>query len=211
MEKLSFYEQVGIVTPGSVFLFGVIFCNSDLKAFFAKDAISVGGLGIFIILSYALGHLLAAIGNFIEKVYWKFNRGMPSNWVIGVSPKLLTPSQITKIETLISSRLGITLQPLSTLTEKDWFPIFRQIYTDVENNGKSNRADIFNGNYGLNRGLCSATLTLSIVFFIQSLNYWFVSFMLLEASLIYLYRMSRFGELYAREVYNQFLLLSPTL
>ncbi|MEY4767855.1 MAG: hypothetical protein RL637_494, partial [Pseudomonadota bacterium] len=145
--------------------------------------------------------------NFIEKAYWKLNHGMPSNWVIGSSPKLLTSSQITKIETLIPSRLGIILQPLSTLTEKDWFPIFRQIYSDVENNGKSNRADIFNGNYGLNRGLCSATLTLSIVFVIQSLNYWFVSFMLLEASLIYLYRMSRFGELYAREVYNQFLLL----
>lgn len=209
MEKLSFYEQVGIVTPGAVFLFGVIFYNPDLKAFFAKDAISVGGLGIFIILSYAIGHLLAAIGNFIEKSYWKINNGMPSNWIIGTSPKLLSSAQIGKIETLIASRLGIALQSLSTLTKEDWFPIFRQIYSDVEKNGKPNRADVFNGNYGLNRGLCSATVSLSIILLIQSLNYWLVSLLLLMASLIYLYRMRRFGELYAREVYNQFLLLPP--
>jgi hypothetical protein len=204
MEKLSFYEQVGIVTPGAVFLFGLLFYNPDMKALFAKDAISVGGLGVFIIISYAIGHLLAAIGNFIEKLYWHLNHGMPSNWIIGSTPKLLSLSQIAKVEALTATRLGLIVNPFSGLTAEEWFPIFRQIYSDVEKNGKSSRADIFNGNYGLNRGLCSATLTLAITIFIQSP---IVGLILIVASSIYLYRMHRFGVHYAREVYNQFLLL----
>jgi hypothetical protein len=75
MQKLSFYEQVGVVTPGTVFLFGLIFYVPELRGILAKDGISVGGLGVFVILSYAAGHLLAAFGNVIEKGYWRAKGG----------------------------------------------------------------------------------------------------------------------------------------
>jgi hypothetical protein len=61
MNKLSFYEQVGIVIPGSVFLFGLVFYVPALRDVLAKDGISIGGLGIFVIISYAVGHLVAAV------------------------------------------------------------------------------------------------------------------------------------------------------
>ncbi len=77
MNKLSFYDQAGIVTPGAVFLFGMMFYKPALRDVFAKDGVSVGGLGIFVIISYASGHLLAALGNVIEKLYWRSKGGVP--------------------------------------------------------------------------------------------------------------------------------------
>lgn len=207
MNKLSFYEQVGIVIPGAVFLFGLLFFLPEVKDVLARDGISVGGLGIFIIISYAIGHLLAALGNGIESLYWHLKGGMPSNWIVGPNPRLLSSAQIAKVETLTAVRFGLTVPHLAELTEKTWFPIFRQIYSDVERYGKPERGDAFNGNYGLNRGLCAAALALSLAIFIHVPTQWVVSLGFIVASLVYLYRMHRFGVHYAREIYNQFLLL----
>lgn len=207
MKKLSFYEQIGIVTPGAVFLFGMMFYIPELRDVFAKDGVSVGGLGIFVIISYAAGHLLAALGNVIENLYWQLRGGMPSNWIVGISPRLLSSAQVAKVEALVTARLGLTLSPIADLTASSWFPIFRQIYSDVEKHGKTGRGDTFNGNYGLNRGLCSASLALSLAIIIQAPAQWLVSLGLVGVSVVYLYRMHRFGVHYAREIYNQFLLL----
>jgi hypothetical protein len=207
MNKLTFYEQVGIVIPGAIFLFGLMFFIPALHNIFAKDGISIGGLGIFVILSYAVGQLVAALGNGIENVYWHFKGGMPSNWIIGPNPRLLSAGQIAKVEAQTASRLGVTVSPLSQVTAATWFPVFRQIYSDVERYGKLARGDTFNGLYGLNRGLCAAALGLAIAALVLAPNQWFVSLGLLGVSVAYLYRMQRFGVHYAREIYNQFLLL----
>lgn len=207
MHKLSFYEQLGIVTPGAVFLFALIFYVPDLRDILAKDGISVGGLGIFVILSYAAGHLLAALGNVIEKAYWKAKGGMPSDWIVGPKPALLSPVQIAKVQAKVPSRLGLALPPLSGLKRSEWFPVFRQIYSDVEKHGKPDRADAFNGTYGLNRGLCSASIAVAATILIRAPQQWPIALALLLIGGVYLYRMHRFGVHYAREIYSQFLLL----
>jgi hypothetical protein len=207
MQKLSFYDQVGIVTPGAVFLFGLMFYIPALSDVLAKNGVSLGGLGIFVIIAYAIGHLLAAVGNVIEKFYWYAQGGMPSNWVVGANPRLLAGAQLAKLEALIVSRLGLSLAPLRELNQEAWHPIFRQIYSAVERDGKRERADAFNGNYGLNRGLCAAALALAVAVLIQAPSQWAVALGLFATSLVYLYRAHRFGVHYAREVFNQFLLL----
>jgi hypothetical protein len=209
MNKISFYDQAGIITPGAVLLFGMMFYNPSLQNVLTKDGVSVGGLGIFIIISYASGHLLAALGNVIEKLYWQCKGGMPSNWIVGPKPRLLSSTQIAKVEALTEARLGLTIPHLAELTTSTWFPIFRQIYSDVEKHGKPGRGDTFNGIYGLNRGLCAAALALAVFILFQAPAEWIVSLGLLGVSLVYLYRMHRFGVHYAQEIYNQFLLLPP--
>jgi hypothetical protein len=209
VKNLSFYDQVGIVTPGAIFLFGMMFCFPELRDVFSKDGFSVGGLGIFVIISYAIGHLLAALGNFIENLYWRMKGGMPSDWIVGPKPRLLSSVQIIKVEALTAVRFGLVLSPFAELTRSTWFPIFRQIYSDVEKHGKTGRGDTFNGIYGLNRGLCAAALALAVAILIMTPAQWIVSVGLIGVSLVYLYRMHRFGVHYAREIYNQFLLLPP--
>jgi hypothetical protein len=77
VDKMSFYEQVGLVIPGAVLLFGLLFYFPALNALLAKDGISVGQLGIFVLLSYAAGHLIAAGGNLLENILWRFFGGLP--------------------------------------------------------------------------------------------------------------------------------------
>lgn len=211
MKKLSFYEQVGIVIPGAVFLFGLMFYIDELKEILAKNGMSVGGLGVFVLISYAAGHILAAIGNVIETSYWRLWGGMPSDWIVGKTNsgkhRLLSDHQIERVQTIAVARFEIQLPSMAETSPKEWFPVFRQIYSDVALHGKVTRADAFNGNYGLNRGLGSAAFALVITALVNKPSDWVVWGGFLVAAIAYLYRAHRFGVHYARETYTQFLLL----
>jgi hypothetical protein len=207
MKKFTFYEQVGIVIPGAVLLFGIIFYVPEVQTVLAKDGFSVGGFGVFVLVAYAAGHGVAALGNMIENVYWKPFGGMPTNWVIGRKPRLLSQPQIDLLEARVKQRLGLTIPPLRETQQRAWYPVTRQIYTDVERYGKTQRVETFNGNYGLNRGLAAALLALAVISLIISPRQWYVWLGLLALSVVYAYRMQRFGQHYARELLNQFLSL----
>jgi hypothetical protein len=94
---------------------------------------------------------------------------------------------------------------MAGLDPKTWWPISRQIYADVAKNGKPDRIDTFNADYGLSRGLASACLVLVVVALAH--GDWMIAVGLLAAAAIYGYRAYRFGVYYARELYVQFLIL----
>jgi hypothetical protein len=56
MNKPTFYEQAGIIIPGAVLLVGLLFYFPALNALMAKDGVSLGQFGIFLLLAYAAGH-----------------------------------------------------------------------------------------------------------------------------------------------------------
>ena len=204
MNKLTFYEQVGIVIPGSVLLVGVLFYFPAFNALVAKDGVTLGQFGIFLLLSYAGGHFVAAIGNALETVFWRLLGGMPSDWVTRArGTSLLSEEQLLALQNRVRERLGITVTDLKGFDRKKWWPISRQIYADVAKNGKPDRIDTFNGNYGLTRGLCAAGLVLTCIALTRGQCE--VAAGLLVLSLVFGYRAYRFGVLYGREVYLQFL------
>jgi hypothetical protein len=205
MQKLSFYEQIGIVIPGSVLVFALVLYYPQLQILTAKDGISVGELGLFVLIAYAAGHLIAAIANALEGLFWGILGGMPSDWVTRDPPALLSPQQIENLRTKIATRLDVTIDRMPGFDKKTWLPISRQIFADVVKNGKPDRIDTFNGNYGLNRGLASACLVLVLVA-LAHLD-WMIGLGLFLAAAIYSYRAYRFGVHYARELYLQFLVL----
>lgn len=208
MKKLTFYEQVGIVIPGSVLLFGLLFFVPSLKDVLAKDGVSVGQLGIFVLLSYAAGHLIAALGNVGEGLLWKLAGGMPSNWIVQQKTSLLSDQQRARLPEKIKARLGLEVPTIVGMDRKNWFPLSRQIYSDVERNGKRDRIEAFNGNYGLNRGLAAGCLALGCVAFV--FGNWQVGIGLLVFCAVYVYRAYRFGVHYGRELYVQFLSMPET-
>jgi hypothetical protein len=205
VNKLTFYEQVGIVVPGSVFVFGLLFFFPVLQTVLTKDGVSLGDLGIFVLLSYAAGQLIAAIGNLAESILWRFVGGMPTDWITKTRTTLLSSTQIDLVEKKLKNRLGITAK-VRGLDQKVWWPISRQIYADVAKNGKPDRIDTFNGMYGLNRGLAAATFALACVAAVQ--EKWFIGLGLLVLTGVYDYRAYRFGVYYGRELYLQFLVLN---
>jgi hypothetical protein len=201
---MTFYEQVGIVIPGSVLMVGLLFYFPTLNALVAKDGVTLGQFGIFLLLSYAAGHFIAALGNALEWVLWRPFGGMPSDWVTKQQCSLLSTQQIAALETKVASRFGMNVR-LPGLDRKVWWPISRQVYADVGKNGKVERIDTFNGNYGLNRGLSAACIALAIVTATQA--QWHVVIGFLALTLVFAYRAYRFGVHYAREMYLQFLIL----
>lgn len=205
MEKMTFYEQVGIVIPGSVLMVGLLFYFPSLNALVAKDGVRLGQFGIFLLLSYASGHFIAALGNLLENLLWRLFGGMPSDWVTRKQSSLLSPQQIAALETKVASRLNINVGSLPGMDRKVWRPISRQVYADVGKNGKVERIDTFNGNYGLNRGLSAASVALALV--AASHNQWHVVIGFLALAIVFAYRAYRFAVHYARELYLQFLVL----
>ena len=105
------------------------------------------------------------------------------------------------------SRLGLSIEKLSGMDRKIWWPISRQLYSDVARHGKSDRIDTFNGNYGLNRGLAGACFVLGCVAVATNL---LAAGLLLFLSIVYAYRAYRFGVHYGRELYIQFLTINET-
>jgi hypothetical protein len=204
---MTFYEQVGIVIPGSVFVFGLLLFFPALQTVLLKDGVSLGDLGIFVLLSYAAGHLIAAIGNVGESLFWRLFGGMPTDWITRTSTTLLSSSQVDLVEKKLQTRLGINEKPRG-LDPQVWWPISRQIYADVAKNGKPERIDTFNGMYGLNRGLAAATFALACVGGAQ--GKWSIALALVGLAAVYNYRAYRFGVYYGRELYLQFLVLDDT-
>jgi hypothetical protein len=206
MQKLTFYEQVGIVIPGAILLFGLAYFFPPLKDLFVKDGMSVGDFGIFVLLSYAAGHLIAGLGNFGERVLWAPFGGFPSNWVVKKKSELISNEQREALPNTIQVRLNIGVPVIVSMNPKKWHPISRQIYADIELNGKRDRLEIFNGNYGLNRGLAAVCLALACV--ALSRGNWQIGLGLFVFCVMYIYRAYHFGVNYGRELYVQFLAMN---
>jgi hypothetical protein len=206
VKKPTFYEQVGIIIPGSLLLFGLIFLFPTLRDILLKDGVTVGQFGIYVLLAYAAGHLIAAVGNLAETMLWPLAGGMPTNWVTKDNTRLISPQQRELVEARIRSRLSVTVESLRGMDHKLWFPISRQLYADVARHGRPDRIDTFNGNYGLNRGLASACLLLACV--AAFMREWWGVLVLVILMLVYAYRAYRFGVHYGRELYMQFLTIS---
>jgi len=197
---------MGIIIPGAVLLFGLLFFFPALRDLLAKDGITVGQLGIYVLLSYAAGNLVAALGNVGESVLWPLAGGMPTNWVVKPNTGLISPQQRELVEKKLHARLHIQIETIRGLDRKVWWPISRQLYADVARHGKRDRIDTFNGNYGLNRGLASSCIILACVAAVQ--QRWWPCVLLIALTVVYGYRAYRFGVHYGRELYMQFLTIS---
>lgn len=207
MKQFDFYEFTGILVPGATVLTGavVLFPGWGLPALI-KDT-SVGGLGVFIVLAYVLGHLVQAVGNGIESVWWKIWGGMPTDWLRTKPDCLLAPSQLTALEKAVKERLGLDGLQIAHSTAGQWYAVTRQIYAEVAGAGRTARIDVFNGNYGLNRGIGAGLLVVLVIVLINWPVDWMFAGGVTAAFALAIYRMHRFARHYAREVFVQFLQL----
>ena len=120
--------------------------------------------------------------------------------------RLLAKAQVDKLGRKVAEDLGIE-GGLSGIGKRDWFPITRQIYAKVNAAGQSNRADTFNRDYGLMRGVTASFFTLAVVVVAADYQNWKVALIVVVLGVVALARMHRFGKHYAREVFVQYLAL----
>lgn len=208
MKQFDFYEFTGILLPGAIVMAAMVllFPGWGLPTL-VKD-VSVGGLGIFIVLAYAVGHLVQAVGNLIEAVWWKCWGGMPTNWLRTKPARLLAEQQISLLQERLRKQPGLASFEIASSSLSDWHAITRQIYAAVAGAGRASRVDTFNGNYGLNRGLAAGLLAVLAFLPTQTTMDWRLVVCVLVGAGLALYRMHRFSRHYARELFVQFLQLS---
>lgn len=207
MKQFDFYEFTGILLPGAIVLTALVllFPGWGLPTLI-KD-ISVGGLGVFVVLAYAVGHIVQAVGNLVEAMWWKLWGGLPSDWLRTKPSRLLAAPQVSALEKRLRERQGLDGFDITTAAATDWYAVTRQIYADVASAGRSARVDTFNGNYGLNRGLAAGLLVVLSLLPVPAPADWRVAICVLIAEGLALYRMHRFARHYARELFVQFLQL----
>jgi hypothetical protein len=203
MLKLSFYEQIGIVIPGALFLVGAVILV-PLTDYVDLKNISLGSFGLFLLLSYGAGHAIAAVGNWIETPWWWARGGMPSQWVLQKDERLLIAVQKVRLNQMIGSRLQLPANDVEGLSKQQWSKIFSQIYLAALQ-APSTRIETFNGNYGLNRGLAASFLVLTLINVLLHPHLWTISLSLTAGFLIHLYRMQRFAMNFAKEVLLTFI------
>lgn len=206
-KEFSFYEFTGTVIPGSTLILGLAFAHYPLLDFLMGEKFGAGHLGLFIVASYIAGQLVQGIGNLLEKLLWVF-RGMPSTWIRRNNPPYLSDAQTKRLREVLTTLLGHEVGPLENLDTRACLAITGQLYSKLEKEGRNQRIDIFNGNYGLFRGIASALLVLVTVMSVKH-GFWTQSTAIMTGVfLVALMRMQRFGVHYASEMYRQALNLA---
>ncbi len=208
MKTFDFYEFTGILVPGALMLVGIMLIYPQVNTVFPPN-LTVGDLGLFVIVAYATGHVIQAIGNRVERLWWLAWGGRPTDWVRTRAHPLLANEQLQSLKKDVSSELNIHATIDNNMKEIAWRGITRQIYAVVAAQARNSRVDIFNGNYGLTRGIATALLVVTVLLlYAHGLLYWQIIILLLISAGVSLYRMKHFGVLYAQELFAQFLQVS---
>lgn len=206
-DRFDTYEFLGVVAPGAIVVFGASLAFPDVKSHIADNGVTVGGLGIFLILSYVAGQLVQAFGNVLEKAVWLPFGGMPTQWVLKQDQRLLATTQTERLFSAIRAAHP-SFNPGEPGNRPDWFPITREIYARVKAAGQSERIDVFNRNYGLLRGIAASLLVSVLVAGVLDLASRGTLMLLVFISMLAIYRMYRFGVHYGRELFVVFLAMS---
>jgi hypothetical protein len=211
MKNFDFYEFAGLLAPGAVLLVGLSALYPQIGLMVQGKDVTVGELGLFVIMAYVVGHLVQSAGSVVEPLYEKLTGGRPSVRVQTGHCDFLSPQQVEAVKAQLSDKLGLPASlDITKLEKRAWLGIVSQIYAAVQAAGRSGRVDIFNGNYSLLRGIAAALLIiLALVLRQRGFTSPDVLVGLLLAIAAAVYRMYRFSVLYAREVFVQFLLLPP--
>ncbi|MBK5933397.1 hypothetical protein C8N32_101360 [Rhodovulum imhoffii] len=192
--SFDFYEYAGIIVPGSVLAFGAMFLMPEFREQLGPDGFTFGELGLFVVLSYALGQLVQGIGNAVEWLLWWPLGGLPNKRVL--DGEALTEQQHLRLLDLLRNEKIIGEEGLS---KQDARAAMREVYARVAAAGQSARVDKFNGIYGMLRGLSASLLLLTIAFALvetERATLLLVGF----STLVSLRRMHRFGWHYGREL-----------
>ena len=213
MKEFSFYETVGVIAPGMVTIVGMVimFAPDKGKAIMTVLDVSVGSLGMILVLAYVVGQLLQAVGNAIENIWWKCWGGMPTDWLRSRKRELIAPSQRTLLESRIQVIVNDPTFAIANMTDKHWYAITRQVYATVATANLNTRIDIFDSNYGLCRGISAGLFILLLTSVIVNWRDWRSAMLIAILVGVSIYRMHRFAERYGREMFVQFVNLKNTL
>ncbi|UAJ12439.1 hypothetical protein [Polymorphobacter megasporae] len=201
------YEITGIIIPGTVLTLLLAAEASPFRSMLGSDGLTVGDLGLFVLIAFVFGHLVQALGNLIELAIWP-RCGLPTNLVLEESQSLVSPAQRGALQAGVTAMEGEPAN-ITGLNRDVWRAITTRAYARVRTAGRSMRIDIANRTYGLCRGLVAA-LTIALLWCIYAHRdqpglLAALALMIVAA----VWRMRRAGIHYARALFLEFIDLDP--
>jgi hypothetical protein len=115
------YEVIGVIIPGTVVALLLMMEWPPFRTLASEKGLSIGALGLFVLVAFVLGQLIQAVGNVMEPIIW-FRTGLPTNWVKNANQKLLPPEQRNPLEAAIA-KMESTAQDLSKISQSRWLAI----------------------------------------------------------------------------------------
>lgn len=207
MKQFNLYDLIAVIAPGAVLVIGMANISPDFAEILGSKELSLGEFGLMLIASYAAGNLLGPVAHFVESVWFRLNGGNHTDRVHAKNTKVLHRSEIEalndKLKTTSILRPGEDLRDISL---GHWRAVVKQIRSFLATRGPSERIEIFNAHYGLNRGLAAAfTVLLFTVVLTIGFSAWQLILSLGVGIILAIYRMNNFGHNYSTELIRQFL------
>lgn len=223
MRKFDFFEFVGIIVPGGVFLLLLAYFIPSLRGVILTESVSVNllGLGIGFIVVYGVGRLIEAVGGFVIRTWWRMWGGKPTDWMSMKNQKAF-PKEWKE---LIVKEMGIRNAKKDIPLER-WKNYVNEIRAIVSHTEKCyQRVYIFLGNSHLFRGLATVGLFYIVAQigkwllgnittkqkFLSWEFWWNIDFGLVLLGLgvvaLCFHQIYRFGKNYANELFSQYVSL----
>ena len=197
------YEVISVISPGVVISLLLSTESLQIRALFGEDGFSVGDLGLFLVISFVLGHLIQSVGNLIEPIVWPLH-GLPTNRIRFPNQNLVTSKQrdalCERVCAMESTDIG-----LEEYSRDDWNAVLARAYARVRNANRSMRVDIANRTYGLFRGLTAAFAVSLLWYCAAHWTDWDATAFLAAMLIAAIWRMRRAGERYARTLVLEFI------
>lgn len=197
------YEVIGVITPGVVIALLLSTEWPELRALMSTEGLSLGDLGLFLVVAFVMGHLLQALGNLVDGAFWALP-GLPTAWIRSPRQTLISGRQRDALAVRVAAMEGEGCD-IAKIGRKEWRSVTNRMYARVRTAGRSARIDGCNRTYGLSRGLAAAFLSAAAWYLYNEPG---VGPHLVIASIlgvVALYRMWRVSVHYAQGLFLEFL------
>jgi len=140
--KFDPYEYIGVIVPGSVLVLALALIFPQMLPSITSS-LTLGDLGLMVILAFIAGHFVQAGGNLWEAIVWGALGGMPTSTVFKANSKLLTSDQRARLEAKLTDDYGAEASNGLTIGRGP----MRELFVQVRQHGNIDRIEKFNRNY----------------------------------------------------------------
>lgn len=199
------YEYVGVIIPGALPTLAASLLIPKVASVISSEGIELGTLGIFLIVSFVVGHVVQLIGNWIETIEDMLGLGKDA---IVLNEKR-RPMDVDRWQRFLSVLRSEGIMDRDELKPSSWQGTRKEVYAALQADKRTHRIDAFNRTYGMCRGMVAGTImTVGLVLILGGTEHLSLALMIFVLLTVPLYvRMRRFSRHYFTEIVSQFLAL----
>lgn len=196
------YEFIAVIIPGALPTFAMSLLLPEIATALASNGLELGEFGVFLIISFVVGHVVQSLGNLIESAEGLIGVGKRDLQFLKMPP--VSTDQWARFERSVCSMVG---RENCSISRENYSSVINEVYSRLHADQRTKRIDAFNRTYGLCRGMVAGSIaTTVLIVTLGGVETRYYAALVLVFLTIPLYiRMRRFSRLYLSEVVNQYL------